>query len=73
LDPLGVQLLLVSTIPAAFGGSSGLLWADSLMPRGPATEPALFVRRNVAWWAAAVVVAGAYIAVLGPGLTFPAS
>ena len=38
-DPLGVTLLLVSTMPAAFGGSSGLLWADSLMPRGPATAP----------------------------------
>jgi hypothetical protein len=31
LDPLGIKLLLVSTIPAAFGGSSGLLWADSLL------------------------------------------
>ena len=72
-DPLGVRLLLVSTIPAAFGGSSGLLWADSLMPPGPAAEPAPFVRRDVAWWAAAAVVAGAYIAVLGPGLTFPSS
>lgn len=72
-DPLGVQLLLVSTIPAAFGGSSGLLWADSLMPRGPATEPPAFVRRDIAWWVAAAVVGGAYIAALGPGLTFPAS
>jgi len=70
-DPLGVTLLLVSTMPAAFGGSSGLLWADSLMPRGPATEPPEFVRRDVAWWAAAAIVGGAYIAVLGPGLTFP--
>ena len=32
-DPLGIRLLLVSTIPAAFGGSSGLLWLDSLMHR----------------------------------------
>ena len=70
-DPLGVPLLLVSTIPAAFGGSSGLLWADSLMPAGPATGPTVFVRRDAAWWAAAAVIGGAYIAVLGPGLTFP--
>ncbi len=42
-------------------------------PRGPATEPAAFVRRDVAWWIAAAVVAGAYIAVLGPGLTFSSS
>lgn len=33
LDPLGLRLLFVSTIPAAFGGSSGLMWADNLMPR----------------------------------------
>lgn len=72
-DPLGVQLLLVSTIPAAFGGSSGLLWADSLMPPGPASEPALFVRRDLAWCVTAAVIAVAYIAVLGPGLTFPSS
>ena len=38
-DPLGIRLLIVSTIPAAFGGSSGLLWADSLVPRKPETEP----------------------------------
>lgn len=70
LDPLGLRLLLVSTLPAAFGGSSGLLWADSLIPRTPPTEPAQFVRRDVAWWIAAAIIGGAYIAVLGPGLTF---
>ena len=32
LDPLGLKLFLVSTVPAAFGGSSGLLWADRLLP-----------------------------------------
>jgi hypothetical protein len=37
LDPLGIKLLLVSTIPAAFGGSSGLMWADALMPRASST------------------------------------
>ena len=30
LDPLGLKLFLVSTVPAAFGGSSGLMWADAL-------------------------------------------
>ena len=42
LDPLGLQLLFMSTIPAAFGGSSGLMWADSLMPKG-LTETRLLV------------------------------
>ena len=30
-DPLGIKLLLVSTIPAAFGGSSGMLWLDGMI------------------------------------------
>jgi hypothetical protein len=72
LDPLGVKLLLVSTIPAAFGGSSGLLWADSLLPR-KTTGQTLVVRRQIAWWIAAVLLGGLYIAVLGRGIHFPHS
>ena len=68
LDPLGIRLLIVSTMPAAFGGSSGLLWADSLLPRTPATHAPLLVSRSVAWWIAALIGGGAYIAVLGPGI-----
>ncbi len=30
--PLGIKLLLLSTRPAAFGGTSGLLWAASVLP-----------------------------------------
>jgi hypothetical protein len=70
LDPLGMRLLFVSTIPAAFGGSSGLMWADSLVPRTRATGPTLFVQRDAVWWIAALLIGGAYIAVLGPGLRF---
>jgi hypothetical protein len=70
LDPLGMRLLLVSTIPAAFGGSSGLMWADSLVPFTPAFVPRLFVQRDVVWWIAALLLGGAYIAVLGPGVRF---
>jgi hypothetical protein len=72
-DPLGLRLLLVSTVPAAFGGSSGLLWADSLIPPGPHAEAPEFVRRDVAWWIAAVIIGGGYIAVLGPGIRFHVS
>jgi hypothetical protein len=70
-DPLGMRLLLVSTIPAAFGGSSGLMWADALVPRTPATQPVLFVRRDRVWWIAALIIGVGYIAVLGPGVRFP--
>jgi hypothetical protein len=70
LDPLGIKLLLVSTIPAAFGGSSGLLWADSLLPRATARRT-LLVRRQTAWWFAAAILGGSYIAFIGRGIQFP--
>jgi len=68
-DPLGIKLLFVSTIPAAFGGSSGLMWADSLIPREDSKHN-LAVPRLPAWWIAAVVIGIAYIAIIGPGVQF---
>ena len=73
LDPLGIKLLLISTIPAAFGGSSGLMWADSLVPWTSPATPILEVRRDAIWWIAAAIIGGAYIIVLGPGLQFTSS
>jgi hypothetical protein len=68
-DPLGIKLLFLSTIPAAFGGLSGFMWADNLMPRAIPSPP-LVVRKSVAWWGAALVLGLAFIAVLGRGITF---
>jgi hypothetical protein len=66
-DPLGLNLFLVSTVPASFGGSSGMLWLDSMMPR---VEPSqfLFVRRQPAWWVTAAVFAIVFIATVGRGI-----
>ncbi len=68
-DPLGLKLFLVSTAPAAFGGSSGLMWADSLLPAKPA-ERTLLVSRGPAWWIAAAVLGLSYIVILGRGIRF---
>lgn len=68
-DPLGIRLLLVSTIPAAFGGSSGMLWLDGLIPR-PLPDSSLVIPRRPAWWIVAAVVAIGYIVVLGRGIEF---
>jgi hypothetical protein len=68
-DPMGVKLLLISSIPAAFGGSSGLLWLDNLIPRGKVENP-LVVRRAPAWWIAAAVLGVAYVVILGRGIHF---
>jgi len=69
LDPLGLKLFLVSTVPAAFGGSSGLMWADSLLPAKPA-ERSLLVCRQPGWWIAAAVLGLPYIVILGRGIAF---
>jgi hypothetical protein len=70
LDPLGIKLLFLSTIPAAFGGSSGLLWANELMPRAT-PELKLVVHRAPAWWIAAGVLGICYVVFLGRGIQFP--
>ncbi len=67
LDPLGLKLFLVSTVPAAFGGSSGLLWADNLF-RKQRADPPLIVTRQPLWWIAAGVFGFAYIFVIGRGV-----
>ena len=68
-DPLGIKLLLISTIPAAFGGSSGLLWGDSMVPK-TSTEPTLRVHRQPAWWIFAILFGVPYIWFLGRGIHF---
>ena len=67
LDPLGLKLFFVATVAAAFGGSSGLMWADSLLPREAPTQP-LSVERSRGWMAAAVVLGLGYIVVIGRGV-----
>lgn len=68
-DPLGIRLLFLSTIPAAFGGLSGLLWADQLLPRTAPPHP-LIVERAPAWWWAAAVFGVAFVVVIGRGINF---
>jgi len=69
LDPLGIQLLFLSTIPAAFGGLSGLLWADALLPKTAPAQP-LTVERAPAWWWTAAAFGVAFVVVLGRGVSF---
>ena len=68
LDPLGLKVFFLSTVAAAFGGSSGLMWADSLLPREPPTH-VLWVERSRGWMVAAVVLGLGYIVVIGRGVT----
>jgi len=70
LNPLGMQLLWQSALPATAGGQSGLLWLQYCIPRGtePKRTPEPLARSN-AWIVVAAVLAVAYIVVLGRGIT----
>jgi hypothetical protein len=67
-DPLGMQLFLLSTIPATFGGSSGFTWAHRFVADAPGPRTRV-VARKPALWIIAVVVGIAYVAILGPGVS----
>jgi hypothetical protein len=70
LNPIGMQLLWQSALPATAGGQSGLLWLQYYIPRG--TEPMVApegLARDYAWIVVAAVLALVYVAVLGRGIT----
>jgi hypothetical protein len=70
LNPLGIQLLWQSALPATAGGQSGLLWLQYYIPRG--TEPRRTTEnldRSYFWIVGAAALAMIYVAVLGRGVT----
>lgn len=70
LNPLGIQLLWQSALPATAGGQSGLLWLQYYIPRQ--TEPKQtpeHLARSYAWIGVAVVLGATYVVVLGRGIT----
>lgn len=70
LNPLGIQLLWQSALPATAGGQSGLLWLQYYIPRGtqPKRKPENLGRSYV-WVVVAGVLAVVYVVVLGRGIT----
>jgi hypothetical protein len=68
-DPMGLNVFFLSTVPAFFGGLSGLLWGDVFLPRTAPAET-LEIRRSPALWIAAAVVGIAFVAIVGRGIEF---
>src|SRR5580692_9869876 len=70
LNPLGIQLLWQSALPATAGGQSGLLWLQYYIPRGtePNRTPEQLVRSYL-WIGVSAVLALVYVVVLGRGVT----
>jgi hypothetical protein len=69
-NPLGIQLLWQSALPATAGGLSGLLWLQYCIPRGtlPKRTPEV-LGRNYHWVIAAAAFGVAFVLVLGPGIS----
>ncbi len=73
LNPVGPLLILISAAAASFGGKSGLAWMWMLL-RGPRISSSDLqmpeLQRSRGWMVAAVILAIAFIAELGPGIKF---
>ena len=70
LNPLGIQLVWHSALPATAGGQSGLLWLQYYIPRAKEAKVASArLQRDNTWIAVAAVLAIVYVAVLGRGVT----
>jgi hypothetical protein len=72
VNPIGPDLILIAGVGASFGLNFGLLFIPRMvvsqaLDRAPATRAIPF---SASWLSVAVVVAIAYIAVLGPGIPF---
>ena len=70
LNPLGLQLIWQSALPASAGADSGLLWLRYYIPKGTVPQRSSDeIERSYAWIVAAAVLSLAFIFVLGRGIT----
>jgi hypothetical protein len=74
LNPQGWFLVVFSAAASTFGGTSGLAWCSQWLrgngiPPGPRAEP-VAIARSWPWIGAAILLAVAFIAVLGPSIRF---
>jgi hypothetical protein len=69
LNPIGIQLVWQSALPAAAGAHSGLLWLRYYIPKGTVPErPPDAIARNYAWVVVAAALSLVFIFVLGRGI-----
>lgn len=70
LNPIGIQLMWQSALPAAAGAHSGLLWLMYYIPRGTVLERGSEgIGRSYPWIFVAVGLSLIFIFVLGRGIT----
>jgi len=70
LNPIGIQLVWQSALPASLGANSGLLWLRHYIPKGTVPEPSSEgISRSYGWIAVATACAVVFVVVLGRGIT----
>jgi hypothetical protein len=70
LNPIGIQLMWESALPATAGAYSGLLWLRYYIPRKAVPERKSEPVLRSYWWIFAAVVLGIFfVVVLGRGVT----
>jgi hypothetical protein len=70
LNPIGMQLLWQSALPATAGGHSGLLWLKYYIPKGTVPErPSDGIGRSYGWIVVAIALTLPFVFVLGRGIT----
>jgi hypothetical protein len=71
LNPQAKALILISALAASLGGTSGLAWGPQLL-RDPhwlaSSTPPAAIHRHWAWIIAGLLLAVAFVLILGPGL-----
>jgi hypothetical protein len=68
LNPVGLQLVWQSALPATAGANCGLLWMRHYIPKGIRPERTARIERSYTWIGMAAVLALAFVFVLGPGI-----
>ena len=70
LNPLGMQLMWQSALPATAGGDSGFLWLRYYIPKGTIPEqPSDGIDRSYLWITVATALSVVFIFMLGRGIT----
>lgn len=71
-NPESPMLILISAAAASFGGTSALAWMTKMLRDTaefpPASGPTLGISASRLWVAVALVIAGLFVALLGPGI-----
>ena len=70
LNPVGIELVWQSALPASAGAHSGLLWFHYYLPRQITAETSQqAIGRSYAWITVAAILAIGFVFVLGRGIT----